>query len=338
MSGAARRRGQANDMLRLGAVTVDPPLVLAPMAGITDRQFRRILRRIGGVGLVTMEFVSSEALSRQRVGARDRMRFEEEERPISIQIYGSDPVRMADAAREVEALGADVCDVNMGCPANKIVKGNAGCGLMGNLGLAREIVRAVRAAIRIPLTVKFRSGLGSGRIAFLELGRICEGEGADAVALHPRTAKQGFGGSADWTQIARLKQEMSVPVLGNGDVRVPEDAIRMLRETGCDAVMIGRASVKNPWIFRQAADVLAETAPREPGLADRRDLILEHFRMVAAEEEPRHAIHKLRTFTGWYTHGLPGGRHLRARIQSLGTIEDFLEAVEEFFREAEAAA
>ncbi len=325
-------------MLRLGASAIDPPLVLAPMAGITDRQFRRVLRRIGGVGLVTMEFVSSEALSRQRDRTRDRMRFAEEERPISIQIYGSDPGRMAEAAREVEALGADVCDVNMGCPANKVVKGNAGCGLMGNLSLAREIVRAARAAIRIPLTVKFRSGLRDGRLGFVELGRICEGEGADAVALHPRTAKQGFCGSAEWAHIARLKEALSIPVVGNGDVRVPEDAVRMLRETGCDAVMIGRASMRNPWIFRQTADALAGGTPREPGMAERRDLILDHFRTVVAEEEPRHAIHKLRTFTGWYTHGLPGGRHLRARIQSLATAEDFLDAVEAFFRESPAAA
>ena len=325
-------------MLRLGASAIDPPLVLAPMAGITDRQFRRVLRRIGGVGLVTMEFVSSEALSRQRDRTRDRMRFAEEERPISIQIYGSDPGRMAEAAREVEALGADVCDVNMGCPANKVVKGNAGCGLMGNLSLAREIVRAARAAIRIPLTVKFRSGLRDGRLGFVELGRICEGEGADAVALHPRTAKQGFCGSAEWAHIARLKEALSIPVVGNGDVRVPEDAVRMLRETGCDAVMIGRASMRNPWIFRQTADALAGGTPREPGMAERRDLILDHFRTVVAEEEPRHAIHKLRTFTGWYTHGLPGGRHLRSRIHSLATAEDFLEAVEAFFRESQAAA
>ena len=266
------------------------------------------------------------------------MRFAEEERPISIQIYGSDPGRMAEAAREVEALGADVCDVNMGCPANKVVKGNAGCGLMGNLSLAREIVRAARAAIRIPLTVKFRSGLRDGRLGFVELGRICEGEGADAVALHPRTAKQGFCGSAEWAHIARLKEALSIPVVGNGDVRVPEDAVRMLRETGCDAVMIGRASMRNPWIFRQTADALAGGTPREPGMAERRDLILDHFRTVVAEEEPRHAIHKLRTFTGWYTHGLPGGRHLRARIQSLATAEDFLDAVEAFFRESPAAA
>ncbi len=325
-------------MARLGSLEIDPPLVLAPMAGITDRQFRVVLRRIGGVGLVTMEFISSEGMTRGNERTRALMRFAEEERPISVQLYGSDPARMAEAARVVEGIGADACDVNMGCPANKVLRGCAGCSLMGDLDLARRIVATVRRAIRIPLTVKFRAGLRDDRVNFVELGCICEAEGAEAVTLHPRTAKQMFGGAADWSRIARLKEALSIPVIGNGDVTSAADAARMFRETGCDAVMIGRASMKNPWIYRQAADLLAGRVPAEPTIEDRRDLILRHFRLVAEQEDPRLALHKLRTFTGWYTHGLAGGRDLRTRISSLHSSSAFLDAVEAFFAEVRAAA
>jgi len=325
-------------MLRYGEVPVDPPLILAPMAGITDRQFRLILRRVGGVGLVTMEFISSEAVVRGNRRTRDMMRYSEDERPIAVQIYGSAPDHMAEAARVVEEIGAEVCDINMGCPANKILKGCSGCALMGDLDLARDIIAAVRKAISIPLTVKFRTGLRGGAENYLELGRICEGEGVQAVALHPRTAKEMFRGKADWTRIARLKDELSIPVIGNGDVASPHDAVRMLRETGCDGVMIGRASMKNPWIYRQTRDLLEKRAPAEPTLADRRDLVLTHFRLLLEQEDAKLALHKLRTFTGWYTHGLPGGKTLRARIDSLHTPESFLSAVEEFFVEARVAA
>ena len=268
------------------------------------------------------------------------MYFTEEERPLSIQIYGSEPATMAEAARVVEALGADVCDINMGCPANKVLKGCAGAALMGDLDLARRIVTAVRQAISLPLTVKFRLGLDDTRRNYLELGRICEGSGAAAVALHARTARQMFGGEAreQWREIARLKEALAIPVFGNGDVRDAEDALRMMAETGCDGVMIGRAATKNPWIFRDIAARLAGGTLSEPTLADRRRLILDHFRLVAEREASSWALHKLRKFTGWYTYGLPRGRQLRQRIQSLPDVPSFLAAVEEFFGELEAVA
>ena len=325
-------------MLSYGNIGVDTPLVLAPMAGITDRQFRLILRRIGGVGLVTMEFISSEALARNNKRARLLMRYEEEERPISIQIYGKDPVRMAEAARIVEEIGADICDINMGCPANKILQGCSGCALMGDLDLARDIVREVRRAITIPLSVKFRLGLADDRRNFTELGRICQGEGVDVVAMHARTAKQMFKGQADWSEISRLKEALDIPVVGNGDVVEAADAVRMFKETGCDGVMIGRASMKNPWIYRQAADLLAGRAPYEPMVADRHDLIRTHFDMVTTQEDPVFAMHKLRTFTGWYTHGLADGKRLRARISEPTTPQEFLDVVENFFAETTRAA
>jgi len=325
-------------MLHYGPLKIDPPTILAPMAGVTDRQFRLVLRRVGGVGLVTMEFVSSEALTRGNARTLEMMQFSDEERPISIQIYGSDPDRMAEAARAVEASGAEICDINMGCPANKVLKGCAGCGLMQDLDLAQRIITAVRGAISIPLTVKFRAGMRDDHLNYVELGRICEGEGVTAVALHPRTAKQMYRGSADWSRIARLKEVLSIPVIGNGDVTCAEDALKMFRETGCDAVMIGRASMRNPWIYRQVADRLAGREPYEPTLEDRRRVILEHFHLLVEQEDAVRALHKLRTFTGWYTHGLPRGRTLRLKISQLETSEAFFDAVETYFeREARAA-
>ena len=326
-------------MLSYGAVPVDPPLILAPMAGITDRQFRVILRELGGVGLVTMEFVSSEGLVRGNRRTLRLMRYSERERPISIQIYGSDPGRMAEAARVVESIGAEICDINMGCPANKVLKGCAGCSLMGDPELARRIVAEVRRAIRIPLTVKFRLGIRGERMNYVELGRICEGEGAQAVAMHARTARQMFRGEADWSHIARLKEALSIPVIGNGDVTEARHALEMLAATGCDGVMIGRASMKNPWIYRQITDLMAGRTPVEPTLEDRRRLILRHFRLLVRQEtDPKHVMHKLRTFTGWYTHGLEGGRRLRTRIHELDTPEAFREAVDAFFARDQAAA
>ena len=315
------------------AVTIDPPLFLAPMAGVTDRDFRLIVRRIGGVGLVSMEFISSRAIVDGNRHTRDLMYFSEEERPLAIQIYGSDAETMAEAAEIVEELGADICDINMGCPANKVLKGCAGAALMGDLDLAGRIIGDVRRRIGIPLTVKFRLGLNHAETNYLDLGRLCEDLGVDAVTMHARTAKQMFRGEADWTHLARLKETLSIPVIGNGDIVVPGDAERLLRQTGCDGVMIGRGATKNPWIFHQiASHLLGEEAP-EPTLIDRRDLILGHFHMVAEREANRFALHKLRKFTGWYTHGLPNGKRLRQQIQQLDRVEKFLVAVEEFFHQ-----
>jgi tRNA-dihydrouridine synthase B len=303
------------------------------MAGVTDRDFRLIVRRIGGVGVVSMEFVSSKAIVSGNDRTRELMYFAEEERPLAIQIYGSDAATMAEAARVVEALGADICDINMGCPANKVLKGCAGAALMGDPHLAEDIVRSVRKAISIPLTVKFRLGLDDKRRNYLDLGKICEDNGVAAVAMHARTARQMFSGEADWTHLAKLKETLSIPVIGNGDVRHPEDALRMLAETGCDGVMVGRGSTTNPWIFRQIAARLAAGTWTEPTLEDRRDLILGHFRLVAERETGKYALHKLRKFTGWYTHGLPNGRRLRQSIQQIPDVPAFLAVVESFFVE-----
>ena len=325
-------------MIAIGPLHIDPPLWLAPMAGVTDRDFRLIVRRIGGIGVVSMEFVSSRAIVSGNKRTREMMHFSAEERPLAIQIYGSDAATLREAALVVEELGADICDINMGCPANKVLKGCAGAALMGDLDLAEKIVRTVREAISIPLTVKFRLGLDDSRRNYIELGKICEANGVAAVALHARTARQMFSGEADWSHLARLKEALTIPVIGNGDVTEPEDALRMLAETGCDGVMIGRGATRNPWIFRQIAARLAGSGLDgsqigEATLADRRNLILDHFRMVAEREDSLFALHKLRKFTGWYTHGLPNGRKLRQAINTIPDVPTFLATVEEFLGE-----
>jgi tRNA-dihydrouridine synthase B len=320
-------------MLQVGSVRVDPPLWLAPMAGVTDRDFRLIVRRIGGIGVVSMEFISSRAIVSGNQKTRELMHFVAEERPLAIQIYGSDVATMREAALVVEQLQPDICDINMGCPANKVLKGCAGAALMGDLGLAERIIRAVRDVISMPLTVKFRLGLDDCRRNYLELGRICEANGVAAVAMHARTARQMYNGEADWSHLARLKESLGIPVIGNGDVREPDDALRLLAATGCDGVMVGRGATRNPWIFRQIAARLSGGRIGEPTLADRRALILGHFHRVAERESSAFALHKLRKFTGWYTHGLPNGRRLRQEINQLQDVGSFLAAVEGFLAE-----
>jgi tRNA-dihydrouridine synthase B len=320
-------------MVQVGSVRVDPPLWLAPMAGVTDRDFRLIVRRIGGVGVVSMEFISSRAIVSGNQKTRDLMYFSDEERPLAIQIYGSDVATMREAALVVEELGPDICDINMGCPANKVLKGCAGAALMGDLDLAERIIRAVRDVLSIPLTVKFRLGLDECRRNYLELGKVCEANGVAAVAMHARTARQMYTGEADWSHLARLRESLGIPVIGNGDVREPEDACRMQAATGCDGIMVGRGATRNPWIFRQIAARMSGGRISQPTLGDRRDLILGHFRMVAERESSAFAMHKLRKFTGWYTHGLPNGRRLRQEINQLPDVGSFLAAVEGFLDE-----
>lgn len=324
--------------LRLGGLTLATPLLLAPMAGITDRDFRLIVRRIGGVGMVGMEFVPAKGLVRGERRALSLLHFAAEERPVSMQIYGAEAPVLAAAARRVEEIAPDACDINMGCPANQILSGCAGAALMGDLDEARRIVAAVRREVSCPLTVKFRLGLDEKRCNYVELGRICEGEGADGVVLHARTARQMFRGDAAWEHVARLKAALSIPVIGNGDVRSADDAVRMLRQTGCDGVMIGRGATRNPWIFRQAAARLSGGALAEPTLAERRALVLEHFTTVLRREPAASALHKLRTFTGVYSHGIPDGLRLRRQISQLPDAPSLLAAVARHFDQLDAAA
>jgi nifR3 family TIM-barrel protein len=238
--------------LQIGSVTISPATVLAPMAGVTDTVFRRFIRNLGGCGLIMTEFTSADGVLRAKdQKAKRYLHFYEDEHPISAQLFGSDPQVMAEAARIVEDLGFDLVDLNLGCPAKKVVKCNGGSGLLRDLPRISGIFEAVRAAVKIPFTVKFRAGWNDDEIVCVELAKIAEDCGLCAVALHARTREQGYSGNARWEWIAAVKDAVKIPVIGNGDIRSPEDACAMVAATGCDAVMIGRTAPANPWIFRQ---------------------------------------------------------------------------------------
>jgi nifR3 family TIM-barrel protein len=325
-------------MLSIGPVTIDPPLVLAPMAGLTDSPFRRLIRELGGCGLVVSEFLSSEALVRDVEVERRKLRFHPAERPLAIQIYGSRPEAMAEAARAVEDSGAEICDVNMGCPARKVLRGTAGAALMGDLDRATAIIRAVRRSVAIPVTVKLRTGLRPGLERDLELARICEAEGVDAVTLHPRYASEHYGGRANWHRIGRLKEELSIPVIGNGDVVTAEDAQRMLDACGCDGVMIGRAALTRPWIFVEADAALHGERREEIQLAQRARLVRRHLDLLAESYDGQALLHKLKVHTRWFTRGLPGGRSLRQLLSRSDDPVHLRGEIESFLNDVGAAA
>ncbi len=254
--------------LMLGNVQISPATVLAPMAGVTDTVFRRFIRNLGGCGLIMTEFTSADGVLRKKdQKAKRYLHFYEDEHPISAQLFGSNPQVMAEAARMVEGLGFDLVDLNLGCPAKKVVKCNGGSGLLRDLPAIGEIFKAVRAAVTIPFTVKFRAGWNDEEIVCVELAKMAEDCGLCAVALHARTREQGYSGQARWEWIAAIKDAVKIPVIGNGDIRSPEDACAMVAQTRCDAVMIGRTAPANPWIFRQIEQYCARLTETHDGIA-----------------------------------------------------------------------
>ena len=368
--------------LTIGNVNIAPATVLAPMAGVTDTVFRRFIKNASqfsaassnadveatttnqqsGCGLIMTEFTSADGLSRMRESKRKRyLTYYDDEHPISAQLFGSNPQTLAESARIVQDAGFDLVDLNLGCPAKRVVACNGGSGLLRDLPLIETIFKAVRAAVTIPFTVKFRMGWNDDHIVCVPLARLAENCGLNAVALHARTREDGYTGQARWEYIAAVKDAVRIPVIGNGDIRTPEDAAAMVDATRCDAVMIGRAAPANPWIFRQIAQYTASKEATGIGTYDtptgddRYRMIRTYFQMlvdeialeeaaeatraaalteagqIAARTRHRDAVGKMKQFASWFTHGIPGGGGLRKSIFEAKSGAAVLDAVEAFF-------
>ncbi len=361
----------------IGKVRIAPATVLAPMAGVTDTVFRRFIKNASlfttgagladveqqtsnqrsGCGLMMTEFTSADGLSRMRESKRKRyLTYYDDEHPISAQIFGSNPETLADSARICQDAGFDIIDLNLGCPAKRVVRCNGGSGLLRDLPLIEVIFKRVRAAVTIPFTVKFRMGWNDKNIVCVELAKLAEDCGLNAVALHARTREDGYSGNARWQYIAAIKDAVKIPVIGNGDIVTPEDAVAMVAETRCDAVMIGRAAPANPWIFRQIAQYTATGSYERPTEMDRYRMIRTYFGMLVSETESEHpevagpaetdaakkqkrdresahreAIGKMKQFASWFTHGIPGGGTLRKQIFEAKSGDAVLDVVEAFF-------
>jgi len=340
--------------MKIGAIELASPFVVAPMAGMTDSAFRRLVKRHGGCGLVVTEMVSSEGLVRGIDRTLEYAEYTEEERPVSIQIFGGDPQKMAAAAQIVEGMGADIIDVNMGCPVPKIAKHNAGCSLMREPEHAATVINAMAKAVKIPVTVKMRAGWNDRSRNAPDLARRVQDAGAAAVTIHGRTAEQSYAGSADWELVSSVARDLAIPVLGSGDCVEPAQIIDRLR-CGVSGVLVGRGVLRNAWILAQAADLEACRSPREVTLVERGQFLLDYidllvdervgesegFRHVAGTDQPgepreargreRWVINKLRALCAWYSKGIESGSHFRVRVNSTTSLPELRETIHDFF-------
>jgi tRNA-dihydrouridine synthase B len=339
--------------VKIGGINLEHPVALAPMAGMTDTAFRRLVKRQGGCGMVVTEMVSSEGLVRGIDRTLEYAEYTEEERPVSIQIFGGDPSVMADAAQVVEGMGADVVDINMGCPVPKIAKHHAGCSLMREPEHAASVVRAMVKAVKIPVTVKMRAGWNEREINAPILARMAEDAGAAALAVHGRTAAQSYTGESDWSLIERVAASVSIPVFGSGDCVLPEQAVSRLAAGRISGVLIGRGALRNPWIFSQAAFAGRGLTPREISAEEKGQFLLEYIDLLLTERvdeaegfrhtapnqaahapargRERWVINKLRALCAWYTKGLDGGAQLRVAVNTTNSIGALRSLIAEFF-------
>jgi tRNA-dihydrouridine synthase B len=322
--------------MKIGSVEIDRGAVLAPLAGITNLP-HRLLSKSAGASLVCSEMVSANGLIRLNGKTLRIMDSHPDEKPVSVQIFGADPAIMAEAAGIVESAGADIVDINFGCSVRKVVKTGAGAALMNTPRLAESILNAVRNAIRVPLTIKIRSGWDSSGEQALEIARIAEGCGVDAIAAHPRTATQGFGGKADRSIIKKLKDTVSVPVIGNGDILTWRDAVEMIGETGCDAVMVGRAAIGNPFVFTQIAAALNGETPPEIDLDRRFDIIRKYLRDSVEYIGEKYGMRMMRSRLAWFIKGFPHSAQFRESIKLLSTEAEALERINAYETEVRAA-
>jgi len=305
----------------IGSVRIDPPLALAPMAEVTDTYYRSLIKELGGVGLVVSEFISSEGLTRKNDRSHQMLAFSEAERPVAIQIYGGDPDRMDEAAAIVEAEGVDIVDINMGCPVKKIVNSGAGSGMLKDFDKAARPVEKIVKRVKIPVTVKVRKGWETDNV--LPLLKRFEEIGVASIAIHGRTRAESYTGASDWAYIQYVKENLRIPVFGNGDVKRPEDAVRMFETSGVDGVMIGRAALHNPFIFR---DIHAHVtgAPLMGNEVEHRIDAMQRYlsKIEGAPQVDKWKLHKARTVVGWFSKGIPHGKDIRTGLQDMTTVAD----------------
>ena len=313
-------------------IKIEPNLVLAPMEGVTDLTFRRLVRGIGGVGQTTTEFIAGEALRRKIPKAEMMARFDPDEHPVAIQIYGRNPDAMAEAARAIEEAGADIVDLNFGCPSKKVCAHSGGSSLLREPEMARAIVRAVRAAIKIPLTVKMRSGYDSFQRNAPYIARMCEDEGVEAVTIHWRTRADLYGGVRAVDKIAETKKRLKIPVIGNGDVVDYQSALAMFNDTGVDGVMIGRGAIKNPWIFRQIGAAMNGDPPFIVDGEEKRRVLLGYYNSIRAEfATDKGTLGRMKKIANYFTHGLPYGSELREQILHSNSIDEGIAVTNRYF-------